>query len=52
VSISTKTLINVLFMDSADSIIEKTAVMTRTATEIEEKMDLKSCFDTFLSFLV
>jgi hypothetical protein len=50
--LSTKTLRNVLFVDSTDSIVEKTTVMTRTATETEEKADLKRCFGTFLSFLV
>jgi hypothetical protein len=35
-----------------DSIIEKTVVMMRTATETVEKAGLKRCFDTFLSFLV
>jgi hypothetical protein len=49
---STKTLRNVLFVDSTNSIIEKTTVMTRTATEIEEKTSLKRCFGTFLSFIV
>jgi hypothetical protein len=39
-------------VDLTDSIIEKTVVMTRTATEIEEKVGLKRCFDTFLSFLI
>jgi GTP-dependent phosphoenolpyruvate carboxykinase len=41
---SMKTLINVLFMDSTDSIVEKTVVMTRTATETEEKAGLKCVF--------
>jgi hypothetical protein len=50
--LNTKTLINALFMDSIDSIIEKTAVMTRTTTKIEEKMGLKTYFGTFLSFLI
>jgi hypothetical protein len=50
--LSTKTSKNALFVDSIDSIIEKTAVMMRTATEIEEKAGLKRCFGTFLSFLV
>jgi hypothetical protein len=50
--LSTKTSRNALFVDSIDSIIEKTAVMMRTATEIEEKAGLKRCFGTFLSFLV
>jgi hypothetical protein len=47
-----KTFINNLFVDSNDSIVEKMAVMTRTATEIEEKVGLKECFGTFLSFLI
>jgi hypothetical protein len=38
---STKTLRNVLFVNSIDSIIEKTTVMTRTAIETEEKTDPK-----------
>jgi hypothetical protein len=38
VGLSTKTLRNVLFVDSIDSIIEKTAVIMRTA--IEEKANL------------
>jgi hypothetical protein len=42
--LSTKTLINALFVDSTDSIIEKTVVMMRTATKIEEKAGLKRCF--------
>jgi hypothetical protein len=50
--LSTKTSKNALFVDSIDSIIEKTAVMMRTATEIEEKAGLKRCSGTFLSFLV
>jgi hypothetical protein len=52
VELSTKTLRNALFVDSIDSIAEKMTVMTRTATETEEKVGLKRCFDTFLSFLV
>jgi hypothetical protein len=52
VDLSTKTLRNALFVDSIDSIIEKTAVMMRTAREIEEKVGLKRCFGIFLSFLV
>jgi hypothetical protein len=39
VGLSMKTLKNALFMDSAESIVEKMTVMTRTATE--EKVDLK-----------
>jgi hypothetical protein len=35
-----------------DSIIEKTVVMTRIATKIEENAGLKWCFGSFLSFLV
>jgi hypothetical protein len=41
-----------LSVESIDSIIEKTAVMMRTATETEEKAGLKRCFVTFLSFPV
>jgi hypothetical protein len=41
-----------LFMDSTDSIVVKTTVMTRTAIETEENMSPKMCFGTFLSFLV
>jgi hypothetical protein len=52
IDLSTKTSRNALFVNSVDSIVEKTAVMMRTATEIEEKVDLKRCFGTFLSFLV
>jgi hypothetical protein len=52
VDLSTKTSRNALFVDSTDSMVEKMAVMMRTVTEVEEKADLKRCFDTFLSFLV
>jgi hypothetical protein len=52
VELSTKTPRKTRFVDSTDSIIEKRAVMTRTAIEIEEKADPKRCFDTFLSFLI
>jgi hypothetical protein len=52
VGMSMKTLRNALFVDSTDSIIEKMAMMMRTATEIEEKVGLKRWFDTFLSFLI
>jgi hypothetical protein len=52
VGLSMKTSRNALFVDSIDSIIEKTAVMTKTAIEIEEKAGLKMCFGTFLSFIV
>jgi hypothetical protein len=52
VDLSTKTSRNALFVDSIDSIIEKTAVMMRTTTEIEEKVGLKRYFGTFLSFLI
>jgi hypothetical protein len=52
VGLSMKTLRNALFVDSTNSIIEKTAVMTRTAIEIEEMVGLKMSFDTFLSFVV
>jgi hypothetical protein len=41
---------NALFVDSSDSIVEKTVVMTRTATK--EKAGLKMSFGTFLSFLI
>jgi hypothetical protein len=51
-NLSTKTLRNALFVNSIDSIVEKTTVMIRTATEIEEKAGLKRCFGTFLSFLI
>jgi hypothetical protein len=47
VGLSTKTLRNVLVVDSTNSIVEKAAVMIRTA-----KAGLKRCFGTFLSFLV
>jgi GTP-dependent phosphoenolpyruvate carboxykinase len=49
---SMKTLRNTLFVDLTDSIVEKMVVMTRTATEIEEKVGLKMCFYIFQSFLV
>jgi hypothetical protein len=52
VELSMKISRNTLFMDSIDSIVEKTSVMTRTVIEIEEKTGLKRCFDTFLSFLI
>jgi hypothetical protein len=45
---SMKTLRNALFVDSTDSIIEKTGVMMRTG--IEEKVGLQRCIGTFLSF--
>jgi hypothetical protein len=41
---SMKTLRNALFVDSTDSIIEKTAVMMRTTTETEEKGMPKKVF--------
>jgi hypothetical protein len=47
-----KALRNVLLVDSTDSIIEKTAVMMRTATETEEKAGLKCVLVLFLLFLV
>jgi hypothetical protein len=50
--LSMKTLRNALLVDSTDSIVEKMAVMTRTAIETEEKAGLKRCFGTFLLFLV
>jgi hypothetical protein len=52
VGLSTKTLRNDLFVDSVDSILEKTVVIIRTTTEREKKAYLKRCFATFLSFLV
>jgi hypothetical protein len=52
VGLSMKTLRNALFVNSTDSIIEKMVVMMRTATETEEKVGLKMCFGTFLSFLI
>jgi hypothetical protein len=52
VDLSTKTSRNALFVDTIDSIIEKMAVMTRTATETEENLGLKRCFGTFLPFLI
>jgi hypothetical protein len=52
VGLSMKALINVLFMNSTDSIVEKMAVIMRTTTETEEKAGLKRCFGTFLLFLV
>jgi hypothetical protein len=45
-----KTLRNVLLVELTNSIVEKMAVMTITATE--EKVGQKRCFDTFLVFLV
>jgi hypothetical protein len=52
VDLSMKTSRNALFVDSIDSIVEKTVVMTGTVIEIEEKVGLKRCFGNFLSFLV
>jgi hypothetical protein len=52
VGVSKKTSRNALFLDSINSIIEKMAVMMRTAIETEEKVGLKRCFCTFLSFLI
>jgi hypothetical protein len=52
VGLSTKTRRNALFVDSINSIVEKTTVMMRTAIDTEEKMGLKRCFGTFLSFLI
>jgi hypothetical protein len=52
VDLSMKTLRNAIFVDLTYSIIEKTVVMTRTATEIEEKADLKRWFGTFVSLLI
>jgi hypothetical protein len=45
-----KTLRNALFVDLTDSIVVKMTVMMIIATE--ERVDLKRCFDTLLSFLV
>jgi hypothetical protein len=42
VSLSTKALRNSLFVDSINSIIEKTTMMTRIVTETEENVSLKS----------
>jgi TATA-binding protein-associated factor Taf7 len=47
-----KTSRNTLFVDSIDSIVEKMAVIMRTTIETEEKIGLKRCFGTFLSFLI
>jgi hypothetical protein len=52
VGLSTKTLRKTLFVDLTDSIVEKTVVILRTATETEEKTSLKRCFSTLLSFLI
>jgi hypothetical protein len=52
IGLSMKTLRIALLVDSTDSIVEKMAVMMRTAIETEEKTDLKRCFGTFLSFHV
>ena len=52
VGLSTNTMINDLFVVSTDSIIEKMAVMMRIVIETDEKAGLKSCFGTFLSFLI
>jgi hypothetical protein len=49
---SMKTLKNVLFVDSTNSIVQNTTVMMRTATEIEENAGIKKSFGTFLSFLI
>jgi hypothetical protein len=51
VGLSMKTLTNALFVDSIDSIVKKMVVMMRTATETKEKVGLRRCFGTFLSFL-
>jgi hypothetical protein len=48
--LSTKTFRNARFVDLTDSIIEKMAVIMRTA--IEEKEGLKRYYGTFLSFLI
>jgi hypothetical protein len=44
VGLSTKILINDLFVESTNSIVEKTAMMMRTTTETEEKTSLKWWF--------
>jgi hypothetical protein len=45
-----KTFRNALFVDLTNSIIGKMAVMTIIASE--ERVGLKRCFGTFLSFLI
>jgi hypothetical protein len=50
VGLSMKTLINALFVNSTDSIVEKMMVMMRTTAKTEEKACLKRYFGTFLSF--
>jgi hypothetical protein len=45
-----KTLRNALFVGLTNSIIGKMVVMTTIATE--ERVGLKRCFSTFLSFTV
>jgi hypothetical protein len=50
VGLSMKTLRNILFVDLNDSIVEKTTMMTRTATEIKEKTDLKRCFGICMKY--
>jgi hypothetical protein len=52
INLSMKTSRNALFVDSTDSIIEKTVVMMRITREIVEKTGLKRCFGTFPSFPV
>jgi hypothetical protein len=52
VGLSMKTFRNALFMHSIDSIVEKMVVMMRTTTKTKENAGLKTCFGTFLSFLV
>jgi hypothetical protein len=47
---SMKILRNALFMDLTDLIKGMMAVMITIVTE--ERMGIKMCFDTFLSFLV
>jgi hypothetical protein len=47
---SMKTLRNALFVDLTDSIVGKMAVMTTITAE--ERVGLKRCFVTFLSFLI
>jgi hypothetical protein len=52
VDLSTNTSRNALFVDLTDSIVEKMVEIMRTAIETEEKVGLKRCFGTFLSFLI
>jgi putative NIF3 family GTP cyclohydrolase 1 type 2 len=47
INLSMKTSRNALFVDSTDSIIEKTVVMMRITTEIVEKTGLKGVLVLF-----